>query len=82
MSRRKKPTTFASPERMAANFVLQDYDVAEPWKLLVGREGQQAIDGAEEIEEVGITEEHACLSDTMVIDANNFAFVFVRDYLK
>ena len=78
LRRSKKPLQFATPETVAANAVLDDYDVERPWKVLEGAAAQSAINAAIEVEEVEFTSRHACLKDHMVLDALNNAFVFVQ----
>ena len=72
----KPPLAFTTPERMAANMTLQDYDVCRPWKVLGGADAQNAIDTAAEIEEVPNTND--LLFDRVVRDSNNIVFVFTR----
>ncbi len=79
MSRRnRRPLTFASPERVAALEVLDDYDVARPWEVLSGGAAQAAIDAAVDVEEVTLrSESHTCLIEHVVAAADGAVFVFV-----
>ena len=78
----KKKIKFAPEDEVAATRLLDDYDLARPWKVLSGAEGQAAIDAAGDmVEEVSIDREDAILSDRVAVDANGFCYVFVRTYL-
>ena len=77
MTRKNRPMKFAMPEAMAAAAVLDDYDVARPWKVLSGGAAQRALDEADEIEEVGIRLRHDCLINHVVAAANGVVFLFV-----
>ena len=81
MKRRKKKIRFASDEVVAATRLLDDYDIARPWKVLEGAAAQAALDAAGDMTEtVGIDKEDAVLSDKLVVDANGVCFVFVREW--
>ena len=78
----KKKIKFASDEVVAATRLLDDYDLARPWKVLSGAEGQAAIDAAGDmVEEVSIDREDSILSDKVAVDANGGCYVFVRTYV-
>ena len=78
MARRMK---FASDEVVAATRLLDDYDLARPWRVLSGRAGQRAIDAAVHVEEVDIERSDSILSNMVAVDANGICFVFVRTYM-
>ncbi len=79
--KRKKKIRFASDEVVVATRLLDDYDIARPWKVLGGAAGQAAIDAAGDMTEtVGIDKEDAVLSDKVAVDANGVCYVFVREW--
>ena len=80
--RRKKKITFAPEDEVAAIRLLDDYDLARPWKVLSGAAGQAAINAAGDmVEQVEIEREDSVLSNTVAVDANGACYVFVRNYL-
>ena len=79
--RRKKKIRFASDEVVAATRLLDDYDLARPWRLLSGAEGQKAINAAPATEEVEIERADSILSDMVAVDAQGICYAFVRNYL-
>ena len=80
MARRKMK--FAPEDEVAAIRLLDDYDLARPWKVLSGAEGQAAIDAAGDmVEQVSIDRKDAILSDRVAVDANGGCYVFVRTYI-
>lgn len=81
MTRQRRKIRFVSDDVVAATRLLDDYDVAQPWRILSGAEGQAAIDAAGNmVESVGIDREDAVLSDRVAVDANGVCFVFVREW--
>ena len=81
MPRTNRQPKFAPPEYVAAARLLDDYDLALPWRVLFGREGQAAIDASDYVEEVSIDREDGILSDTVAVDANGICFAFIRTYM-
>ena len=81
--RRKKKITFAPEDEVAAIRLLDDYDLARPWKVLSGAAGQAAINaaGGDMVEQVEIGREDSILADRVAVDANGACYVFVRNYL-
>ena len=72
---------FAPEDEVAATRLLDDYDLARPWKVLGGAAGQAAIDAAGAmVESVGIDKEDAVLADKVAVDANGVCYVFVREW--
>ena len=81
MARRKMK--FAPEDEVAAIRLLDDYDLARPWKVLSGAAGQAAIAaaGGDMVEQVEIGREDSILADRVAVDANGACYVFVRNYL-
>ena len=81
MARRKMK--FAPEDEVAAIRLLDDYDLARPWKVLSVAAGQAAIAaaGGDMVEQVEIEREDSILADTVAVDANGACYVFVRNYL-
>ncbi len=78
MARRKMK--FAPEDEVAAIRLLDDYDLARPWRLLSGAEGQKAINAAPATEEVEIERADSILSDMVAVDAQGICYAFVRNY--
>ena len=79
MARKMK---FATDAEVAATRLLDDYDLARPWRLLSGPEGQKAINAAHATEEVEIERSDSILSDMVAVDAQGICYAFVRNYLQ
>ena len=81
MARRKMK--FAPEDEVAAIRLLDDYDLARPWKVLSGAAGQAAINaaGGDMVEQVEIEREDSILADTVAVDANGACYVFTRNYM-